>query len=228
MQTYTAANSSRFHPAVLMRGARPQPATSEASTDQTLARKLCKGEELFTEGDDATYFYEVVSGAIRTSKLLNDGRRQIDAFHLPGDIFGLEAGDTHRFTAEATGDAKVVAHRRCSLATLALRNPTLGNQVMNSIMRNLERAQEHMLLLGRKTAHEKIASFLLDIARRLSAEELFELPMQRTDIADHLGLTIETVSRVLSEFARRNYIAITANSRAMKFCNKTALRQLNA
>jgi CRP/FNR family nitrogen fixation transcriptional regulator len=228
MQTVTA-NVSRFPAAVIMRGATALRPSGEAASTQGIARTLSKGDELFAEGDDADYFYQVVSGTIRTCKLLNDGRRQIDAFHLAGDIFGMESGGEHRFSAEALGPAKVIAYRRCALETLAARDPALGNQVVASTLRSLERAQEHMLLLGRKTAHEKIATFLLDLGRRLSTGDSFELPMQRSDIADHLGLTIETVSRVLSDFARRKYIAFAAaNCRALQICNKAALRQLNA
>ena len=192
-------------------------------------RILPKGEELFAEGDPADYFYKVVSGTIRTCKLLSDGRRQIDAFHLPGDIFGLEAGAEHRFTAEALGDATLVAFRRSRLAELTAADPTFANQVLASMMTCLGRAQDHMLLLGRKTAQEKIATFLLDMARRISSDdEHLELPMQRSDIADHLGLTIETVSRTLTQFARRGLIRLQAGSRSVDLCNLAALRKLDA
>jgi CRP/FNR family nitrogen fixation transcriptional regulator len=211
-----------------MQGPAAMRSTTAAPSSQGVVRTLMKGEELFAEGDEADFFYRVVSGAIRTCKLLSDGRRQIDAFHLAGDIFGMETGSEYRFSAEAVGDAQVVAYRRCGLETLAARDPSLGNQVVASMMRSLERAQDHMLLLGRKTAQEKIASFLLDIARRVSEGDTFELPMQRSDIADHLGLTIETVSRTLSDFARKHYIALMSSSRSMTLCNKAALRQLNA
>ena len=100
---------------------------------------------------------------------------------------------------------------------------------MNATLRSLERAQDHMLLLGRKTAQEKMATFLLDMADRLSEDhEHFELPMQRSDIADHLGLTIETVSRTLTQFARNGLIELLPASRSIGLCNKMALRGLNA
>ena len=192
-------------------------------------RILAKGEELFAEGDPADYFYKVVSGTIRTCKLLSDGRRQIAAFHLPGDVFGLEAGAEHRFTAEALGDATLVAFRRSRLAELTAADPTFANQVLASMMTCLGRAQDHMLLLGRKTAQEKIATFLLDMARRISSDdEHLELPMQRSDIADHLGLTIETVSRTLTQFARQGLIRLQAGSRSVDLCNLAALRKLDA
>ncbi len=194
-----------------------------------LPRLLTKGEELFAEGDAADHFYKVVSGSIRTCKLLSDGRRQIDAFHLPGDIFGLESGTEHRFTAEALSNATLVAFRRSRLDELTAADPAFANQVLASMMKCLGRAQDHMLLLGRKTAQEKIATFLLDMAKRISSdEEHIELPMQRSDIADHLGLTIETVSRTLTQFARQGLIRLQAGSRSVDLCNMAALRKLDA
>lgn len=190
---------------------------------------LRKGEQLFDEGDEAEFFYQVVSGAIRSYKLLSDGRRQIDAFHLRGDIFGLEAGGEHRFSAEAVGDVSVVAYRRSRLQALIEDDPAFRDKVMTATLRNLARAQAHMLLLGRKTAEEKIATFLLDMAERISKDdEHFDLPMQRCDIADHLGLTIETVSRILSRFARSGLIRLLPAGRSIGLCNRMALQGLNA
>ncbi|GEP57087.1 helix-turn-helix domain-containing protein [Reyranella soli] len=190
---------------------------------------LRKGEQLFDEGDEAEFFYQVVSGAIRSYKLMSDGRRQIDAFHLRGDIFGLEAGGEHRFSAEAVGDVSVVAYRRSRLEALIQDDPAFRDKVMTATLRNLARAQAHMLLLGRKTAEEKIATFLLDMAERISKDdEHFDLPMQRCDIADHLGLTIETVSRILSRFARSGLIRLLPASRSIGLCNRMALQGLNA
>jgi CRP/FNR family nitrogen fixation transcriptional regulator len=222
-----SAVSARIPAAVVLRGAANMQPAGTPTAGQP--RILPKGEELFAEGDPADYFYKVVSGTIRTCKLLSDGRRQIDAFHLPGDIFGLEAGAEHRFTAEALGDATLVAFRRSRLAELTAADPTFANQVLASMMTCLGRAQDHMLLLGRKTAQEKIATFLLDMARRISSDdEHLELPMQRSDIADHLGLTIETVSRTLTQFARRGLIRLQAGSRSVDLCNLAALRKLDA
>ncbi|NBJ13094.1 helix-turn-helix domain-containing protein [Microvirga arsenatis] len=190
-------------------------------------RVLAKDEELFGEGDRAAFFYKVVSGAIRTSKLLSDGRRQISAFHLPGDIFGIEAGDEHRFSAEAVDEATVIAYRRCSLESFASQDGAFACQVVNAMMRSLERAQDHMMLLGRKSALEKIATFLLDLAERLGDDHV-DLPMSRTDIADHLGITIETVSRTLTQLERQNIIELPAHRRSIQLTNKAALRRLDS
>jgi CRP/FNR family nitrogen fixation transcriptional regulator len=210
--------------AVILQGAIPRT----AHDPQGVSLRLGKGEELFAEGEEAEYFYKVASGTLRTYKLLNDGRRQIDAFHLSGDIFGIETGAQHRFSAEAVGNATVVSYRRSALDRLTREHPAFGQQVMSSVMRSLERAQDHMLLLGRKTAQEKIATFLLDLAERLHEDDHVELPMLRSDIADHLGLTIETVSRTLAEFARKGLITLAAGSRSVVLSNKAALEFLNA
>jgi CRP/FNR family nitrogen fixation transcriptional regulator len=190
-------------------------------------RAYAKDEEIFAEGDRAGFFYKVVAGAVRTSKLLNDGRRQIDAFHLPGDIFGIEAGEEHRFSAEALGDATVVVYRRCSLDTLASNDTAFARQIVSAMMCSLERAQNHMLLLGRKSALEKIATFLLDLSERMDDEVALDLPMSRADIADHLGLTIETVSRSLTQLERQGVIELPAHRRSLILRDKAALRRLN-
>jgi CRP/FNR family nitrogen fixation transcriptional regulator len=224
MQVQTASQASKF-PAAAFAMRPPAAGRMPAGVHMVLS----KGEELFAEGDEAEFFYQVVSGAIRSYKLLSDGRRQIDAFHLRGDIFGLEAGREHRFSAEAVGDVTVIAYRRSRLGALIQDDPTFRDKIMTATLRSLQRAQDHMLLLGRKTAQEKLATFLLDMAERISTdEEHFELPMQRSDIADHLGLTIETVSRTLTQFARSGLIRLLPASRSVGLCNKMALRGLNA
>jgi len=224
MQVHTAAHAPKF-PAAAFGLRAPTRSGPPAGTQMALS----KDEELFAEGDDADCFYQVVSGAIRSYKLLSDGRRQIDAFHLPGDIFGLEAGAEHRFSAEALGNASVIAYRRSRLPALIQDDPAFRDKIMSSTLRSLERAQDHMMLLGRKTAQEKLATFLLDLAQRICGDdEHLELPMQRSDIADYLGLTIETVSRTLTQFARSGLIHLLPASRSIGLCNRSALQGLNA
>jgi CRP/FNR family transcriptional regulator, nitrogen fixation regulation protein len=205
-----------------------RPALRPAAEGEGAVRRFAKDEEIFAEGDRAAFFYKVVSGAVRTSKLLSDGRRQIDAFHLPGDIFGIESGEEHRFTAEAVQDCKVVAYRRCSLDALAVTDAAFSRQVVGAMLRSLERAQDHMLLLGRKSALEKIATFLLDLSGRLSEDGHLDLPMSRIDIADHLGLTIETVSRTLTHLEREKVIEVPAHRRSIVLRNTAALRRLDS
>ena len=227
MQTALATPGSSLAPATaLLRGtpsARPAAAPGLGAT-----RAYTKDEEVFAEGDRASSFFKVVSGAVRTSKLLSDGRRQIDAFHLPGDFFGIESGEEHRFSAEALGETTVVAYRRCSLDLLAAGDTGFARQLVAAMMRSLERAQDHMLLLGRKTAMEKIATFLLDLSGRVPQAGQVDLPMSRTDIADHLGLTIETVSRSLTQLERQGVIELPTHRRSIVLRDKAALRRLEA
>lgn len=227
MLSALAVSPAQIAPAIALRGyVEPaRPATDAQTLGAT--RSFGKDEEIFGEGDRATCFYKVLSGAVRTSKLLSDGRRQIDAFHLPGDIFGIETGDSHRFSAEALGDASIIVYRRCSLDSLSASDSAFHRQIVAAMMRSLERAQNHMLLLGRKSAMEKIATFLLDLSARLEEDQV-DLPMSRTDIADHLGLTIETVSRSLTQLERQKVIALPAHRRSIVLRDKQALRRLDS
>ena len=156
------------------------------------------GAEVFGEAEPAEYIYQVIDGAVRSYKLLSDGRRQIGAFHLVGDIFGLENGGVHRFTAEAIIDTTVRLAKRVSLANVAENDATVARDLLNMTATNLKHAEDHMLLLGRKTSLERVAAFLLEMDHRLTAAGIMALPMCRRDIADYLGLTLETVSRALS------------------------------
>ncbi|WP_076861130.1 helix-turn-helix domain-containing protein [Bradyrhizobium mercantei] len=158
-----------------------------------------KGTEIYGEKEPAEYVYQIVSGAVRSYKLLSDGRRQIGAFHLVGDIFGLENAETHRFTAEAIVDTTVRLTKRMSLERVAHFDLDLARNLLIMTTSNLRHAEDHMLLLGRKTALERVAAFLLEMDRRLAGVGVVALPMCRRDIADYLGLTLETVSRALSK-----------------------------
>jgi CRP/FNR family nitrogen fixation transcriptional regulator len=160
--------------------------------------KYRRGAEIFGEAEPAEYVYQVIDGAVRSYKLLSDGRRQIGAFHLVGDIFGLENGGMHRFTAEAIVDTTVRLVKRVSLAHVAETDATVARDLLNMTANNLQHAENHMLLLGRKTSLERVAAFLLEMDSRLTAAGVMALPMCRRDIADYLGLTLETVSRALS------------------------------
>jgi CRP/FNR family nitrogen fixation transcriptional regulator len=125
--------------------------------------KYHRGAEVFGEGEPAEYVYQIVEGAVRSYKLLSDGRRQIGAFHLAGDMFGLENGDAHRFTAEAIVDTDVRLVKRASLAHVAENDATIARDLLNMTASNLRHAEDHMLLLGRKTSLERVAAFLLEM-----------------------------------------------------------------
>ena len=220
-----------LHYAAAVAGSRPSPHSRQPGRDMHEAgdrRILAKGEELFVEGDSADCFYKVVSGTVRTSKLLSDARRQIDSFHFAGDFFGFEGTPEHSFTAEAVDETIVIAFRRSSFRNLVLEYPEFADQLMSAMVSSLRRARDHMLLLGRKTPQEKIAMFLLDIAARLRKGDRIELPMRRADIADYLGLTKETVSRTLTQMSRNGLIQLEAIGRTIQLNDRATLQQLNA
>ncbi len=171
-----------------------------------------KGVEMYGEKEPADYVYQVLAGAVRTYKLLSDGRRQIGAFHLIGDVFGLENCDVHRFTAEAIVDTTLRLVKRRSLESVAERDVQVANNLLSLTTSNLQHAEDHMLLLGRKTALERVAAFLIEMDRRLTATDILALPMCRRDIADYLGLTLETVSRALSDLHERGILGFLGAS----------------
>ncbi len=183
--------------------------------------------EIYGEGEPAEYFYHVVTGAVRTYKVLQDGRRQIGSFQLPGDFFGLEAGAQHGFSAEAIIDSTVRVAKRSVIVAMAARDSDIAADLWTSTAGGLRAAQDHMLLLGRKNAEERVATFLLDMARREFTEQLVELPMSRQDIADYLGLTIETVSRTLTQLEGKAAIELSS-SRRIVLRSRSSLQRLNA
>lgn len=224
-QTVAAANHPLPH--------RPAPTRKIAESALGSAFELygagvrfARNTEVYGESELAEYFYQVVSGAVRTYKVLQDGRRQIGAFYLPGDVFGLEAGEAHAFSAEAIVDSTVRVARRSTIVAHAARDGELAADLWMHTAGGFRLAQEHMLLLGRKNAEERVASFLLDMARRESAIEVVELPMSRQDIADYLGLTIETVSRTLTQLEDKEAIELPT-SRRVRLRSRASLQRLN-
>jgi CRP/FNR family nitrogen fixation transcriptional regulator len=188
-----------------------------------------RGSEIFGEAEPADYSYEVLGGAVRSYRLLSDGRRQINAFHLPGDIFGVENGDAHRFTAEAIIETTARLTRRQSILNeIAHGKAAATANVLNLITRNLQHAESHMLLLGRKTSLEKVAAFLMEMDGRFTATGTIILPMSRRDIADYLGLTLETVSRVLSNLRDQGVITFMGQTqRQIVLLDRRKLAELN-
>jgi CRP/FNR family nitrogen fixation transcriptional regulator len=183
-----------------------------------------KGTEIFGEKEPAEYVYQVKRGAVRSYKLLSDGRRQIAAFHLASDIFGLENGGTHRFTAEAVVETSVRLIRRQSLEFMAETDAVVSRNLLSMTTSNLQHAEDHMLLLGRKTSLERVAAFLVEMDERLTATGVMSLPMCRRDIADYLGLTLETVSRAVSQLHRAGILAfISKNQREIMLLDRPRL-----
>ncbi len=169
---------------------------------------------IFGEHEPADYIYVVVCGAVRTSRLLGDGRRQIGAFHLPGDVFGLQCGASHRFTAEAVVRSEIAVVRRAALEQAAECDSATARRLWSLTARELEVLQDHVRLLSSKRATERVGHFLLKLATR-TPSAVVDLPMSRGDIADHLGLTLETVSRTFSQLAREKTIALPSARRVV-------------
>jgi len=159
------------------------------------------GTEIYAQGGKAGNLYQVEFGCVRVYRMLADGRRQISAFHLSGEIFGFEAHSVHHFFAEAIGAVGV-------RILMPVQGVDMSPQILPLALQGLVRAQEHLLVLGRQSAVERVAAFLLDMAERQGGLVRIELPMSRTDIADYLGLTIETVSRVFSRLKEKGAIRL--------------------
>ena len=175
--------------------------------------RYAREEEIFGEGEPAEYVYRVLSGAVRTYRVLRDGRRQIDEFHFAGGYFGIEAGMEHRTSAEAITDATVLMARRVKAGDLASQHGEVAQQLLKLAMEGLQRRQDHVVLLGRKSACERVVTLLLDLADRAGSPRVLEVPMSRQDMADYLGLTIETVSRTLTQLQADGLIEIPTTRR---------------
>ena len=188
--------------------------------------RFARNAEVYGEDEPAEYLYQVISGAVRTYRMLDDGRRQVVAFYLPGDIFGVEAGDVHLFSAEAVSESRVLVAKRSAVLARAEREKQLSRQLWDLMVRELQRMQQHSFVLI-KSAEERVAGFLLEMAGRCSGSASIELPMSRQDIADYLGLSIETVSRTFTQFVQSGLISLET-SRRIQFRNRAALNRLNA
>jgi len=185
-----------------------------------------RNEEIYGEGEAAEFLYKVKSGCVRTYKVLNDGRRQIASFYLPGDVFGLTVGEQHTSSAEASVASEVIAIKRSALRSRASVDSAFALLLMGLAVIELQRTQDHALLLI-KTAQERVVAFLLDLAKREASDSEVQLPMSRQEIADYLGLTIETVSRTLTLL--ENTTAITLpTSRRIILRNRPTLSKMNA
>lgn len=175
--------------------------------------------EIFAQGEKAVAIYQVVFGAVRIYRLLADGRRQISAFHFAGEVFGLESGDRHDFFAEAITNAGVRTIR-------SFANGDFASRLLPVALNGLARAQRHLLLLGRQTALEKVAAFLIDMAERQGNSDHVDLPMQRGDIGDYLGLTLETVSRIISRLKDAGVIRMRS-ARSIEIADLDALESMS-
>lgn len=185
-------------------------------------RSFIGNDEIYAEGDVSDSWFRVISGTARICKLLPDGRRHIAEFRFAGDYFGLDSGGERAFSAEAVGNLVLIRFPLRATDRLIDESPPLARWICEMTLRDLARAQSRMLLLGRMTAAERVASFLLELSERRGARRVLDLPMSRIDIADYLGLTIETVCRTLTAFKRAGVIGI-ADAHHIDFCDRDAL-----
>ena len=175
---------------------------------------------IYAQGDAAGPLYLVEFGTVRICRLTSDGRRQITSFCYAGDVFGLEDGDEHQSYAESVDGAGLRVLRSTDAGNFAQR-------LLSLALRRFARVQKHLLLLGRMSANERMAQFLVDLLEQQESDDIVNLPMQRNDIADYLGLTIETVSRTLTQLENSAAIAVPT-SRRIVLRNRAALTRLNA
>lgn len=240
MQTQAAIRSDAFRVVPTGRPFAPTPRptgrpafggrTEANSLDESLhlmgaTMSYPRNTEIFGENEPADYVYRVISGSVRTYNILSDGRRQIGGFYMPGDIFGIEFDGEHTSAAEAISDAKVLVIKRSALDALAGRDASVARELFALTARELRRVQDRILLLV-KSAQERVAGFLLEMAKRASGGNAIDLPMSRQDIADYLGLTIETVSRTLTSLETAAAIDVPT-SRRIVLRNRLALSRMN-
>ena len=181
-----------------------------------------RDEDIFGEGESADFIYRVVSGAVRISRLIDDGRRQISAFYLPGDVFGLEMDEAHSASAEAVTDCEIALVKRVAVQRAVAQDPSTAGKLWSLTSEQLRFTQDHLVMLGRRSATEKVGRFLLSMAGRASSGDTVSLAMSRLDIADYLGLTIETVSRTFTHLERQGAIGLNG-AREVVFRNRAAL-----
>jgi CRP/FNR family nitrogen fixation transcriptional regulator len=198
-----------------------------AAMQNSRTMQVARDGLIFAEGDAAEYWYEVVSGAVRLCKLTHDGRRQIIDIVLPGEVFGFDGWGAHASSAEAASADGAILRRRCRrrLEALADDDADVARRVRQAGSLGLARAHERLLMLGRRTAAERVAMFLLEMHQRLAAGArgaIITLPLARTEIGDYLGLTMETVSRTIGGFHRAGMLTLLSCQR-LRIDDPTAL-----
>jgi CRP-like cAMP-binding protein len=175
------------------------------------ARRLAIGANVYREGDEATHIYEVKTGVLRLTRVLANGRRQVIAFALPGDVIGFPNGKNHHTDCDVLESCEVTVHPRAALDAGA-RDPETHQRLLKAALHEISAMQDHFMMLARKSALEKVASFLMVLADRIGTPHgnfvSIDLAMKRADIADFLGLTIETVSRTITQLRTAGIIAL--------------------
>ena len=189
--------------------------------------RIARNETIFSQGDPADSAYKVVSGVVRLCKHMSDGRRHIANFAFPGDFFSVMDFKEQSFTAEAVTDVVLICYPQAQLAALGEMRPSVRRRFVTLLSQRLCDMENHLTVLGRQTAKERVISFLLSLADRIGLDEddLVDVPMNRQDIADYLGLTNETVCRELSALKRAGLIE-TPNHRQFILSDTEALQAL--
>lgn len=191
---------------------------ADRNPDHRFYQRLNAGRHLFHEGDEAAHVYEVERGMLRLVRVMENGRRQIVAFALPGDVVGFPEGDLHHTDCDAITDCVVQAYRRSALDK-CISNPELHHRLTRAALHEICAMQDHFMMLSSKSAAEKIAAFLITLADRIgepgSDGIRVEIPMRRVDIADFLGLTTETVCRTFTQFRKAGLITLETAQQAI-------------
>lgn len=186
----------------------PDISEQRRATQET---RLRAGSYLYFEGDEVEWLFQVKSGVLRLTRVLEDGRRQVIAFGFPGDVVGFPSSGRHHTDCEALTDACLQPFRRSALES-SNGAPELHRQLLHAALREISAMQDHLMMLGRKSAVEKVASFLCVLTQRIGTvvegQVQFKLPMRRSDIADFLGMTTETVCRTFTQLRKSGVISI--------------------
>ena len=191
---------------------------------------VAPGQALFHEGDPADRVFTLTRGCVKLYKLLADGRRQVTGFMFPGDFMGVSVRDEHAFTAEALGECQLCWIPRTRFDHFVESQQSMERELYRAAAHELAAAQDQMVLLGRKTAAERLATFLLDLSGKAASSDAqpsggVDLAMSRSDIADYLGITKETVSRVISQFKRDRFIQLESLNR-IRILDQAGLREI--
>jgi CRP/FNR family nitrogen fixation transcriptional regulator len=209
-QRWNTASSSGAEPALLRIGA---------------AKRYAVNSEIFAQDAEARYMFKLLSGTVRHCNFLPDGRRQIIDFSLPGEFFGCEGGDSYGATAEALTDVTLISFPLAGVMAAANENPDVYRKLLEQAQTRIARLREHCLILGHPTAKERVAAFILATQARGAFRDLVQIAMGRQDLADYLGMTIETVSRTIGELKEAGVIGVPGR-RKFKIHKLETLREI--
>ena len=225
MQRKLAENSAdpgeASRPPACERGCRffmTEACVKKADMEQTgTVVRFARNDTIYAKGDEARYSYKVIEGAVRLSRIFADGRRQIVNFFLPDENFGIELAHDYSATAEAVGEVVALRCPRVCIAQMTELDPDINQKRLAMFSKSLEAAERHVAMLGHQSAKERVASFFMALEMQRAGEGMntLELPLSRQDIADYLGLTIETTCRALSELKRQNIITTPSRRRIL-------------